>query len=316
MEKQLKDLVEEKTKKAIQKVLKEHGVYKEKPKVNPSKLCPKIISTLIKEGFTLQAKPYKLNTEKLSDGAKKSHIDLYKNYIEMFGKVSVAGDVANREEANSSSSTFRTLKIDEVFLLNAVKFHELYFSNISDLASEISIDSLPFMRLCRDFGTFENWQFDFMAAAEASRSGWAMVVFEPYRDRYMNIVVDNHSTGIPLGAIPVLVLDMWEHAWFKDYSGDKKSYITSMMKELNWNVIEARMLVAERTDINTLYQIQSADNTIPGSMLDRAQTSDGLAPDTSPTHEEQVPAEPPTESPMNSNENPRNMATIHEGKKK
>lgn len=313
--KELQLLIEQESKKSVARTMRSQGYVKDSPEPpktlienTKSKVmsgAKKVFKTLL-EGFTLVERPYKLKTEKLSEEAKQSHQKLYKKYIEMFNKVSVAGDVANREEANSNSSAFRTLKTDETFLLNAIKLHELYFSNISDLVSEITVDSLPFMRLSRDFGTFENFQFDFMAAAESCRNGWVITVFEPYRDRYMNIVVDGHNVGLPVGAIPIIVLDMWEHAYYHDYCDDKKSYITSMMKEINWNVVEARMLVAERTDINTLYQIQAVDNTVPDEMLAMAQTADGLAPppDTQPS---QVPDGPLVQSPLNSNDNPRKL---------
>ena len=111
------------------------------------------------------------------------------------------------------------------------------------------------MRLARDWGTFEAWQLDFISTALSARNGWAMCVYEPYKNKYMNVIVNSHNKDIPVGAIPVIVMDMWEHAYFKDYLDDKKSYLIGMMKELNWDVIEARMKVAENANLNLIYQI-------------------------------------------------------------
>src|SRR5690606_29541547 len=164
-------------------------------------------------------------------------------------------DGANVHEANANRSDYRSLKVDEVYNLNAMKLHELYFNNISDLTSEIGVDALPYMRLARDFGNFEKWQFDFMAACRSARNGWGLVVYEPYKDVYMNVVVDLHNVNIPLGTIPVLVIDMWEHAYYNDYQNNKDDYLVAMMREINWNVVEARMAFAERSDLSARYMI-------------------------------------------------------------
>ena len=284
MTNQLKELIEENTKAALKQTLRSHGITTEKPKPiienSAAKLVSvtKVVSKTLRESFTIVPRSFVNKSEKLSDRTKEGHQSLYKKYVEAFNKLSISAAAADTEGAASTSSTYRSIKVDETFNLNAIKLHELYFSNISDLASEIAVDSLAYMRLSRDFGTFENWQFDFMACALSARSGWAMIVFEPYRNCYMNVVVDGHETGIPLGSVPVLVLDMWDHAYFKDYLDDKKSYIISMMREFNWNVVEARMMVAEKTELSAIYQIQPMVNTEPESMLSAAQQAGGQAP--------------------------------------
>ena len=232
----------------------------------------------LQEAFVVIPRSFSLRTERLSTVAKQAHERLYKEYVEAFNKISSAVAAAGTEEAKSSTSAYRSLKVDEVYNLNGAKLHELYFSNISDVASEISVDALPYMRLARDFGTFEKWQFDFMACAMSARSGWAVTYFEPYRNVYTNAFIDSHDTNIPLGAIPVLVIDMWEHAYFKDYADDKKSYLISMMKEINWSVVEARMIVAEKGYLDNLYRISPVVNEAPQAMLSAAQASGGQAP--------------------------------------
>ena len=227
----------------------------------------------LKEAFVVTPDSFILKTEKLSLRSKETHMTLYKQYIDKFNKTSAALDSVNRHEASSNGSNFRSLKMDECYNLNAIKLHELYFDNISDLASEVSVDSLPFMRLSRDFGTFENWQFDFIACALSSREGWAITVYEPHKNAYFNVCIDDHTCGIPLGCVPVIVLDMWSHAYFKDYDIEKKSYVISMMKEFNWDVIEARMIVAEKSDLNAIYAIKPIYNNNPEKMLANVDTN-------------------------------------------
>lgn len=225
---------------------------------------------VLKEALVAPPQTFHLNTERLSEETKRAHEQLYQGYVEKFNRTSSALDGANVHEANANRSDYRSLKVDEVYNLNAMKLHELYFNNISDLTSEIGVDALPYMRLARDFGNFEKWQFDFMAACRSARNGWGLVVYEPYKDVYMNVVVDLHNVNIPLGTIPVLVIDMWEHAYYNDYQNNKDDYLVAMMREINWNVVEARMALAERSDLSALYMIRPAYNLEPKRMLDTA----------------------------------------------
>ena len=200
----------------------------------------------ISESYVAQEKNFNLSTELLSDSNKKNHVELYQKYIEDFNRISAELDTANRDVAGSNSSQYRSLKIDETYNLNAIYLHELYFSNISDLHSQISMDSLSYMRLSRDFGTFDAWQKDFIACCEASRCGWAMTYYNTYMQSYMNTSIDLHSVNVPVGAYPVIVMDVWQHAYYRDYLKDVKTYIYGMMKQLDWGVIESRIKKSEK----------------------------------------------------------------------
>jgi len=108
------------------------------------------------------------------------------------------------------------------------------------------MDSLSYMRFERDWGSFEAWQRDFIACAMSARNGWVVTVYNFMLRRYINVVVDLHSTGVPFSSIPVVVLDCWEHSYYRDYLKDRKSYVFSMMKELRWEKIEERIRKVER----------------------------------------------------------------------
>ncbi len=199
----------------------------------------------LEESYAATPKQYDLKTEMLLDKTKGAHLELYHKYIESLNDVSAKLDVVNRKEANTNSSTYRALKKDEARLLNAVHLHELFFSNISDPYSEVGVDTFAHMRLTRDFGTFDDWQKDFIAAAMSTRTGWVVTAASTYLKRYYTFIVDEHDLGAIVGSYPVIVLDLWEHSR-RDYMNNKKDYIIAMMKELNWNVIEERF---KRADI-------------------------------------------------------------------
>ena len=198
------------------------------------------------ETYVTQAKKFNLTTEFLSEKSTRAHFALFDGYIDSLNKISAALDVADRENANANDSDFRSLKIDEIDNLNAAFLHGLFFENISDLNSEITMDSLTFMRLERDFGTFDAWQKDFIACAMSSRNGWAVTVYNTFLNRYINVCVDLDSTNIPFSSFPIIVIDCWEHAYYRDYLNDRKTYVFAMMKELGWDVIEKRVKQAEK----------------------------------------------------------------------
>lgn len=199
----------------------------------------------LSESYVAEPKQFKQVSEFVSQKTKDAHIELYKGYIESLNAVSSELDTVDRSAVNSRHSAFRSLKLDETYNLNAVWLHELYFANSFDPHSEVVMDSMAFLRLQRDFGTFDDFQRDFMACALAAGNGWAVCGYHAFLKKYVNIVVSHHSGDVPIGFYPIIVMDMWEHAYSKDYLTDKKSYLIAQMRELNWDVIEDRFKRAE-----------------------------------------------------------------------
>lgn len=194
----------------------------------------------LNESLVAQEKQFQLNTDYLTGKNKENHKNLYKQYIKDFNDISAKLDSVDRSIASSNNSEYRNLKIDETYNMNATYLHELYFANISDVNSEIKMDSLTYMRLQRDFGTFDDWQKDFIACCMSSRDGYAVTGYSVYLRRYMNMIIDTESLNVPIGFLPVISLDVAEGAYYRDYLHDRKSYVLRMMKEFDWNHIEKR----------------------------------------------------------------------------
>lgn len=197
---------------------------------------------VLAESYVVLPKTYNLATEFLSKKAKASHAELYAHYAERLTRVSSELDAVNRDDVHR----FNMLKSEEIYNMNAVYLHELYFANISDLQSEIKMDTLPYMRLNRDFGTFDEWQYDFVSCSQGDGNGWAVCAFSTFLQKYINFFVSSHDCSIPVGCYPVIVLDVWEHAYTRDYGTDRKTYTYAMMKEFNWRIIEERFKRAEK----------------------------------------------------------------------
>lgn len=170
----------------------------------------------------------------------EAHMRLYEGYVNNINKIDAVlnqGD-AQRDQVNTTFSWYRELKRGETFAMNGVILHELYFENIggeTPEADEGTIDPIE-----QDFGSFERWAEDFTATAKASR-GWAMLCYDQRSRRLRNISLDQHDLGNIAYSAPVLVLDMYEHAYFLQYADNKVEYINNFMKNINWTVVGGRL---------------------------------------------------------------------------
>jgi len=203
-------------------------------------------NTLLSEAYVTEAGKFNLGTELLSQKTKKAHQELLEGYVKELNDISAKLDGVDKSSANLNNSRFRSLKIDETYNHNAAFLHGMYFENISDLNSTVTVDSLSYMRLARDFGTFDKWQEDFVACCLSARNGWGVTFYNPQLKRYMNTVIDLHSDSVMIGLMPIIVMDCWEHSYYRDYLKDRKTYVYGMMKELNWSVIEDRIKKADK----------------------------------------------------------------------
>jgi Fe-Mn family superoxide dismutase len=199
----------------------------------------------IEEAYVTQQKQYSQVSEFVSQKTKDSHTELYKGYISKLNNISAKLDSVSKD-ADSNSSDYRSLKIDESYNLNAVWLHELYFANCFDPHSEVYMDSLAFLRLQRDFGTFEDWQKHFVAAGVSAREGWLVLAYNTFLKKYVVALIDGHNQNVMLGLHPVLVIDMWSHSYYRDYLNDKQSYLVAQMREINWGVVEERFKRTEK----------------------------------------------------------------------
>lgn len=198
------------------------------------------------EAYVTEPKKFDLRTDSISDKTKKYRLDEFEQIVATLNKISAELDGADRTIANDKSSDFRRLKLDEAHMMNASFMRALHFENIADMSSNLTMDTLSYIRLARDFGSFENWQQDFIACCLSSRDGYGVTAYSIFLKRFVNLVIDTESLNVPVGVYPVIVLDVAEGAYYRDYGNDRKAYVFAMMKEFNWNKIEKRFEKADK----------------------------------------------------------------------
>jgi Fe-Mn family superoxide dismutase len=170
-----------------------------------------------------------------------AHMKLYEGYIKKMNEIDqLLLEGGDYKQANATYSQFRGIKRGETFALNGVILHELYFQNIGSDYNQPNEMFLKYIK--RDFGSYQDWKNHFVATAKASR-GWAVLVYDWRSYRFRNISLDSHDLGNIVFSIPILVLDMYEHAYFLQYADRKDEYIQNFMKNINWEIVDKRIFL-------------------------------------------------------------------------
>lgn len=137
------------------------------------------------------------------------------------------------------------LSREHTSLLNSTLLHELYFASLGgDGRTPVATMAGA---LGRDFGTVDRWRDQFIALAEAlaGDAGWILLSYVPRDGRLINLSAADHTQGIA-GGIPVLALDMYEHAYHIEFGANTRAYVAAFMRNINWGTVEARYADAVR----------------------------------------------------------------------
>jgi len=189
----------------------------------------------------VNAMPFTHNTGVVSRKQFDDHITLYNGYVSKTNEITqkLATD-PQYASANATASHYRGWKRGETYAINGVILHELYFQNLGNEGGPAG----PKMQALADryFGGFDKWKEDFIACATSAR-GWCIFVYEQRTKTCRNILLDNHHDGHIATAFPIIVLDMYEHAYFLDYGTDKAAYINKFIAQIPWDTVEKRAAI-------------------------------------------------------------------------
>lgn len=178
--------------------------------------------------------------EGISQNTIEIHYEkLYKGYVMKYNEIGEKINEADLSASNQVYSVYRGLKEGESFSLDAIILHEFYFDNLGGSGDAADLNVVGALE--RQFGSFEKFK-DIMTAAGMAARGWAVAAVGPHDDLIHVYTCDTHNQGGIWAANPVLVLDVYEHAYFADYGSDRKSYIEAFWKNVNWDVVNKRFL--------------------------------------------------------------------------
>lgn len=189
-----------------------------------------------------------LGTDGFSDRLLKSHFTLYQGYVANMNRLADALSVMERE-GKGGTPEYAELKRRFGWEFNGMRLHELYFGNMMKGGSAPDAGSSLAKKMAEDFGSYENWEKDFRATGTMRGIGWVILYYDPQGKRLFNAWINEHDAGHLAGCTPILVMDVFEHAYMPDYGLKRTDYIDAFFKAIDWG---AALRQCVKTDLHYL----------------------------------------------------------------
>ena len=175
----------------------------------------------------------------LSDAMLANHVTLYQGYVNNTNKVfDTLASMLKDDQA--ATPQYAELKRRAGWEFNGMRLHELYFDN---LGGKTPLDKYGNFakKLAGEFGSVEAWEKDFRATGAMRGIGWVVLYQDNVSGKLFNQWINEHDTGHPAGCVPVLVMDVFEHAYMPDYGIKRAAYIDAFFKNIDWSVPASRV---------------------------------------------------------------------------
>ena len=180
-----------------------------------------------------------LGMEGLSEQMLRNHFALYEGYVANINK---AVDLITGFLDCDKTATTEFAEVMRRFgwEFDGMRLHELYFDNMVKGGSLLDAESLLGKKLIQEFGSHESWEKHFRAVGAMRGIGWVVLYLDDVTGAMYNVWINEHDGGHMAGAKPLLVMDVFEHAYMLDYGIKKADYIEAFMKLIDWNVVSKR----------------------------------------------------------------------------
>jgi Fe-Mn family superoxide dismutase len=174
-----------------------------------------------------------------SDALLNNHFTLYQGYVTNTNKVMDALSAMLKDD-QVATPQYAELKRRLGWEFNGMRLHELYFENLGGKDGLDKSGKLA-SRLAVEFGSLEAWEKDFRSTGSMRGIGWAVLYQDNMSGRLFNQWISEHDGGNPAGCNPLLVMDVFEHAYMPDYGLKRAAYIDALFKNIYWVVVEKRI---------------------------------------------------------------------------
>jgi len=180
-----------------------------------------------------------IGTTGFSDALLNNHFTLYQGYVTNTNKeLEILEQLL--KEGKSTSPEYAELKRRLGWEFNGMRLHEYYFENLGG-KKPLDAESRLGKKMVESFGSIDSWEKDFRATGTMRGIGWAVLYQDPTADRLINFWINEHDEGHPAGGIPLLVMDVFEHAYLLDYGLKRADYIDEFFKNIDWKAVDARL---------------------------------------------------------------------------
>ena len=180
-----------------------------------------------------------IGMEGFSETLLKNHFTLYQGYVTNTNKLmDTLASMLN--EGKVGTPEYAELKRRMGWEFNGMRLHENYFENLGGKAAIDKSGKLA-KKLAENFGSYENWEKDFRGTGAMRGIGWVILYQDNVSGKLFNQWINEHDVGHPAGCIPILIMDVFEHAFITDYGLKRADYIEAFLKNINWAIAESRL---------------------------------------------------------------------------
>ncbi len=169
----------------------------------------------------------------------KNHFTLYQGYVTNTNKLLDNMEVLLKE-GKAATPEFAEMKRRLGWEFNGMRLHELYFGNLGGTAPLEAGGKLG-EKLAESFGDVATWEQEFRATGAMRGIGWVGLYQDPGDDRLINFWINEHDVSHPSGCTPILIMDVFEHAFMLDYGLKRADYIEAFFRNIDWKAAEARL---------------------------------------------------------------------------
>ncbi len=174
-----------------------------------------------------------------SEALLKNHFTLYQGYVTNTNKIF---DILEQmlKEGKAANPEFAELKRRLGWEFNGMRLHEYYFDNLGGKTPH-DVDGRLGKKLVECFGGIDAWEKDFRATGAMRGIGWTVLYQDSSDGRLANFWINEHDEGHPAGCKPILVMDVFEHAFMLDYGLKRADYIEAFFKNIDWKTVAGRL---------------------------------------------------------------------------
>lgn len=176
-----------------------------------------------------------LGTEGFSDDLLNDHFTLYQGYVK---NTNNATELMKKHGAGTYE--YGEIKRRFGWEFSGMRLHEYYFGNMSKEPKAMELDAELSSLLESEFGSVDAWLEDFKGTGGMRGIGWVVASYDKMANRVFNTWINEHDLGHLAGTQPLLVMDVFEHAFIRDYGLKKGDYIANFMKAVDWEEVNNR----------------------------------------------------------------------------
>jgi superoxide dismutase, Fe-Mn family len=175
----------------------------------------------------------------LSQRQLAAHHAEYVNQVEVLRGIE---DALRSADRSAASGAYAELRRRQVASANSVLLHDFYFAGLAP--AKVAMPGYVVRHMREHMGSLDSWAADFTACALGAHA-WAMLVYDPYDDRWHNAVMNGDGGGVWIGANPLVVCDVSDHAWAIDYPR-RADYVAKFIEHVDWTAVEKRYRRVDR----------------------------------------------------------------------